>query len=244
MYHLVRPSRIISNQMSMKRQMLSKCLLFHRSCTPIFLLFGLRGSHQTSFQTAGSRAGVPPLASFWHRGDNRSVCALKLCVVTHVRSSATLSRRSFRSVTRGEGRQRERSGVPDVSHMRELQFVFHRESGSVGRTWGRACVYTANRERERIKRESSQKANLCGGGAGSQSELNTPIASVFPGQWEQTTEKERHSSACCPVLSCHLSSAQGQLCHFRTTWLFISSLECAGSCPSSPFAASTTFFPI
>lgn len=90
MCHLVRPSRIISNQMSMKRQMLCKCLLFYRSCTPVFLLFGLRGSHQTTFQTAGSRAGVPPLASFWHRGDNRSVCALKLCVVTHVRSSASL----------------------------------------------------------------------------------------------------------------------------------------------------------
>lgn len=60
MCHLVRPSRIISNQMSMKRQMLCKCLLFHCSCTPIFLLFGLRGSHQTTFQTAGSRAGVPP----------------------------------------------------------------------------------------------------------------------------------------------------------------------------------------
>lgn len=134
MCHLVRPSSIISNQMSMKIQMLCKCLLFHRSCTPVFLLFGLRGSHQTTFQTAGSRAGVPPLASFWHRGDNRSICALKLCVVTHMKSSATLSRRSFRSVARGEGRRRRRSSAPDVSHMRELQFVFHCGSGSVGRT--------------------------------------------------------------------------------------------------------------
>lgn len=103
----------------------------------------------------------------------------------------------------------------------------------VSRSHLRACVFTHQTESER---ESVWKK-------GSQRDLNALINSLsadskcVPETGDNGTRQERERDIPeCVVQSCHFSSAQGQLCHFRTTRLLVSCLECAGSCPNGPFA--------
>ena len=194
------------------------------------------------------------------------LCVFKQCVCTHVRNStfvpAVLLNVALRYMSRCSTVESRACVQSCASHVWTVSVCFMPWI-RVSRSNPTKCVFTHQIESEREK-ETSQRKYVWK--RGSQRDLNALIYSLsadskcFPKTADNGTrhgrerareierererkrerEREGHSRVCCPVQSCHFLSVQGQLCHFRTTRLLVSGLECAGSRPSGPFTASCT----